>query len=154
MKAAEVFTKLGIELKPDPSRTVLRPFSFDYPAAFSEGRPTRSEEVAARLMALDPEMRERMLCLLREAMKKRHRNADGVFLRLFEDLKGELGVAIEAERDRLLIGAYFSQEYAFESAALFNPSIVSIPESPQSRRVVCCHGNGGASLALRDNPGS
>jgi hypothetical protein len=43
-------------------------------------------------------------------------------------VKGELGMAIEAERDRLLIGAYFSQEYAFESAALFTPSIVSIPD--------------------------
>ncbi len=128
MKAAEVFTKLGIELKPDPSRTVLRPFSFDYPAAFAEGRPTRSQEVAGRVMALDVEMRERMLCLLQEAMEKRHRNVDNVFLRRFEDVKGELGIAIEVERDKLLIGAYFSQEYAFESAALFNPSIVSIPD--------------------------
>jgi predicted GH43/DUF377 family glycosyl hydrolase len=128
MKAAEVFTKLGIELKPDPSRTVLRPFSFDYPAAFAEGRPTRSREVAGRVMALDVEMRERMLCLLQEAMEKRHRNVDNVFLRRFEDVKGELGIAIDVERDKLLIGAYFSQEYAFESAALFNPSIVSIPD--------------------------
>jgi predicted GH43/DUF377 family glycosyl hydrolase len=128
MKAAEVFTKLGIELKPDPSRTVLRPFSFDYPAAFAEGRPSRSREVAGRVMALAPEMRERMLCLLRASMEKRHRNIDNVFLRRFEDVKGELGMAIEAARDQLLIGAYFSQEYAFESAALFNPSIVSVPD--------------------------
>ncbi|MET0309921.1 MAG: glycoside hydrolase family 130 protein [Sphingomonas sp.] len=129
MKAADVFTKLGIELKPDPSRTVLRPFSFDYPAAFAEGGPTRSEEVAGRVMALDPEMRERMLCLLRESMETRHRNIDGVFLRRFEEVKGDLGdVSIEETRDRLLIGAYFSQEYAFESAALFNPSIVTVPD--------------------------
>ncbi|MBC9031356.1 glycoside hydrolase family 130 protein [Sphingomonas sp. JC676] len=129
MKAAEVFTKLGIELKPDPSRTVIRPFSFGYPAAFAEGRPTRSEEVAGRVMALDPAMRERMLYLLQEAMEKRHHNVDDVFLRRFEEVKGELGSAvIEEARDRLLIGAYFSQEYAFESAALFNPSIVSVPD--------------------------
>jgi predicted GH43/DUF377 family glycosyl hydrolase len=136
MKAADVFTKLGVELKPDPSRTVLRPFSFDYPDAFSEGRPTRSEEVAARVMAVPPEMRERMLRLLRDAMKKRHRNVDGVFLRRFDDVQGELGMAIDETRDRLLIGAYFSQEYAFESAALFNPSIVSIPDQdPNDDRI-------------------
>jgi len=129
MKAAEVFTKLGIELKPDPSRTVLRPFSFGYPPAFADGRPTRSEAVVGRLMALDAAMRDRMLCLLKEAMESRHRNVDGVFLRRFEEMKGELGrVVVDEARDRLLIGAYFSQEYAFESAALFNPSIVSVPD--------------------------
>ena len=41
MNAADVFTTLDIELKPDPSRTVIRPFSFGYPAAFAEGHPPR-----------------------------------------------------------------------------------------------------------------
>jgi hypothetical protein len=63
MEAADVFTTLDVELKPDPARTVIRPFGFSYPAAFSEGRPTRSEAVAARLMAQSPEMRQRMLAL-------------------------------------------------------------------------------------------
>ena len=128
MEAADVFTTLPIELKPDPARTVIRPFGFGYPAAFAEGRPTRAQEVAGRLMALEPAMRERMLCLLHKAMRERHRNVDHVFLRRFEEVKGDLGVEVTAECDRLLIGAYFSQEYAFESAALFNPSIVSVPD--------------------------
>ena len=129
MKAADVFTKLDVELKPDPSRTVIRPFSFGYPSAFAEGRPTRAQAVAARVMALDEPMRDRMRCLMDEAMNGRHRKADRVFLRRFEEVKGDLGdVAITRECDRVLIGAYFSQEYAFESAALFNPSIVSVPD--------------------------
>ncbi|MFD1951963.1 glycoside hydrolase family 130 protein [Sphingomonas arantia] len=128
MEAADVFKTLDVELKPDPARTVIRPFSFSYPGAFAEGRPTRSEAVAARLMALAPEMRARMLELLHDAMKPRHRNVDQVFLRRFAEVKDELGVAVESECDQLLIGAYFSQEYAFESAALFNPSIVPIPD--------------------------
>ncbi|KQT31829.1 glycosidase [Sphingomonas sp. Leaf412] len=128
MEAANVFTTLDIELKPDPSRTVIRPFGFSYPDAFAKGRPTRSEAVAGRLMGLDAAMRERMLGLLHDAMRPRHRNVDHVFLRRFEEVKGELGVAVESECDRLLIGAYFSQEYAFESAALFNPSIVAVPD--------------------------
>ncbi|WP_294235861.1 glycoside hydrolase family 130 protein [uncultured Sphingomonas sp.] len=128
MIAADVFTKLDIELKPDPSRTVLRPFSFGYPTAFDR-KPTRAEDVARRVMALDGETRDRMLHLLRDAMGKRHRNADGVFLRRFDGVKDDLGgIAVEDERDRLLLGAYFSQEYAFESAALFNPSIVTLPD--------------------------
>ena len=128
MKAADVFHTLDITLKPDPSRTVIRPFSFNYPDAFSDGRPTRAEAVAARLMALDPAMRQRILDLLHHAMRTRHRNVDQVFLRRFEEVKDQLGVTVEASCDRLLIGAYFSQEYAFESAALFNPSIVPVPD--------------------------
>lgn len=129
MKAADVFTKIGVELKPDPSRTVIRPFSFGYPVAFAEDRPTRPEAVAARVMALDPAMRERMLHLLREAMDVRHHNVAGVFLRRFAEVKAELGgLIIDDPHDQYLIGAYFSQEFAFESAALFNPSIVSVPD--------------------------
>lgn len=128
MNAADVFTTLPLELKPDPSRTVIRPFSFDYPSAFAQGRPTRAQAVAGRLMALDQDLRTRMLRLLHDAMRERHRNVDQVFLRRFEEVKGELGVQVDRTRDQLLIGAYFSQEYAFESAALFNPSIVSIPD--------------------------
>ena len=128
MNAADVFTKLDVELKPDPSRTVLRPFSFGYPAAFDR-KPTRAQDVARRVMALDAETRDRMLELLQAAMKKRHRNVDGVFLRRFDEVKDDLGdIAIGEKRDRLLLGAYFSQEYAFESAALFNPSIVTVPD--------------------------
>ncbi len=128
MKAADVFTTLDIELKPDPARTVIRPFNFGYPAQFAEGRETRAEAVAGRLMGLDPALRERMLRLLHDAMHTRHRNVDQVFLRRFEEVKGDLGLVVETECDKLLIGAYFSQEYAFESAALFNPSIVSVPD--------------------------
>jgi predicted GH43/DUF377 family glycosyl hydrolase len=127
MIAAEVFTKLDVELKPDPSRTVIRPFSFDYPDAFAADRPARAIEVVNRVLAIEPAMRDRMLRLLKEAMEPRHRNVDHVFARRFDDVKGQFpDIAVEGERDRLLIGAYFSQEFAFESAALFNPSIVSL----------------------------
>lgn len=127
MIAADVFTKLDVELKPNPSRTVIRPFSFGYPSAFDR-KPTRAQDVARRVMALDEAMRGRMLQLLQASMQKRHRNVDGVFLRRFDEVKMELGIDVETERDQLLIGAYFSQEYAFESAALFNPSIVTLPD--------------------------
>ena len=130
MNAADVFTRLDIVLKPDPARTVLRPFGFGYPAAFAEeGHPTRAQAVAGRLMALEPDMRDRMLRLLGESMETRHRNVDNVFRRRFAEVRGDIGDAVvERECDQLLIGAYFSQEYAFESAALFNPSIVAVPD--------------------------
>lgn len=127
MKAADVFTKLAIELKPDPSRTVIRPFSFDYPKAFSDDRPSRLEAVTQRILGLDHAMRRRMFERIRKPMQERHRDADGVFLRRFEDLRPLINDAELEEYDKLLLGAYFCQEYAFESAALFNPSIARIP---------------------------
>ncbi|MBB3346210.1 MULTISPECIES: glycoside hydrolase family 130 protein [unclassified Sphingomonas] len=132
MDAAAVFTTLDLELKPDPARTVIRPFSFDYPEAFAAGKPSRARAVAARLMALDEPMRQRMLRLLHEAMRPRHRRVDQVFLRRFDEVREAIGIPVAAECDRLLIGAYFSQEYAFESAALFNPSIVAVPDQDPS----------------------
>jgi predicted GH43/DUF377 family glycosyl hydrolase len=128
MEAAQVFTKLDLELRPDPSRTVVRPFSFNYPPAFAEGRPPRPHVVVQRILSLDDGVRERMFDFIAGPMRERHRNVEGTFLRHLEALGDELGdLSGVSERDRLLIGAYFSQEYAFESAALFNPSIVRMP---------------------------
>jgi hypothetical protein len=45
MNAADVFVTLDFELKPDPSRTVIRPFSFSYPQAFEADHPPRSQVV-------------------------------------------------------------------------------------------------------------
>jgi len=128
MQAADVFTTLDIELKPDPSRTVIRPFNFSYPEAFAANRPTRPEQVTQRVEALDPAMRARMVELLSAPMRERHRNADAVFRRRFAEMQPEIGADAPDADTELLIGAYFSQEYAFESAALFNPSIVHLDD--------------------------
>jgi len=132
MEAANVFKKLEIELKPDPSRTVIRPFSFSYPEAFAADRPSRAQKVAQRVMALDPALRKRMVELLAKPMEERHRNADEVFRRRFAEVQDELDIGDIDADEALLLGAYFSQEYAFESAALFNPSIARIDDEPAS----------------------
>lgn len=132
MEAANVFKKLEIELKPDPSRTVIRPFSFSYPEAFAADRPSRAQKVAQRVMALDPALRRRMVELLAKPMEERHRNADEVFRRRFAEIQDELDIGDIDADEALLLGAYFSQEYAFESAALFNPSIARIEDEPAS----------------------
>ncbi len=132
MEAANVFKKLEVELKPDPSRTVIRPFSFSYPEAFAADRPSRAQKVAQRVMALDPALRKRMIELLAKPMEDRHRNADDVFRRRFAEVQDELDIGDIDADEALLLGAYFSQEYAFESAALFNPSIARIDDEPAS----------------------
>ena len=133
MNAADVFTKLDVELRPDPARTVIRPFSFGYPKAFGDDRTPRQQAVADRVRALDDGMRTRMKDLLMVPMRERHRNVEQVLLRRYGEVRDELGPG-ELDRDgQLLIGAYFSQEYAFESAALFNPSVVALPPEEQQK---------------------
>jgi len=128
MEAADVFTKLDVELHPDPKRTVIRPFSFSYPEAFAAGRPPRMQAVVDRVLALDDATRERVFAYIAGPMRQRHRNADVMFQRQVDALMPELPCLRGlGDRDRLLVGAYFSQEYAFEAAALFNPSIVRVP---------------------------
>jgi len=130
MDAADVFTKLECELHPDPSRTVLRPFHFAYPQAFAGTRTSRLQMVVQRILELDGDVRGRMLSFLRGPMRQRHRQAEEIFLRQVDGSQDELGdLSRLSEDERLLLGAYLSEEYAFEAAALFNPSIVRIPGS-------------------------
>jgi predicted GH43/DUF377 family glycosyl hydrolase len=59
------------------------------------------------------------------SLSERHRDVEEVLLRRVAEIEGVTidQAAIGRERS-LLIGAYFSEEYSFESAALFNPSMV------------------------------
>ncbi len=109
MNAADVFATLDVELKPDPSRTVIRPFSFGYPQAFAADHPPRSQVVVDRILALDDTMRARMLDLLLTPMRARHRNVEQVLLRRFDEVRQDLGDGDFTNAERLLIGAYFSQ---------------------------------------------
>lgn len=54
---------------------------------------------------------------------------EAVFRQRYSEVEGVIGgdQAVAADR-ALLIGAYFSQEYSYEAAALFNPSIVPHPD--------------------------
>jgi predicted GH43/DUF377 family glycosyl hydrolase len=58
----------------------------------------------------------------------RHDDLDAVFARHFASVAERAATgAVSAERAALL-GAYFTQEYALEAAALFNPSMVAHPD--------------------------
>ena len=48
-----------------------------------------------------------------------------VFAEHYEEIRSMIGAAPAGSRSRqLLLGAYFTMDYALESVALFNPSIV------------------------------
>ncbi|MGC1275098.1 MAG: glycoside hydrolase family 130 protein [Planctomycetaceae bacterium] len=116
--------RTGIVLHPDPKRVLFRPF---FP-----GNPDRAVKVIARVMALgEDECHRELLQVLRD-FEGRHMRLVHYFQRRFEENKVHLATGLPVSRERqLLIGAYFTQEYSLESAALFNPSMVWHPD--QSR---------------------
>ncbi|MGY2733670.1 glycoside hydrolase family 130 protein [Sphingomonas sp. UYP23] len=121
----DLFTFSDVSLRPDPARTVIKPFSVEYPAPFRDGAPSRLRIVIERVLSLDaPTRRADRACIV-ESLSERHRNVETILTRRFEEVRQCLPDTVTADRDQqLLIGAYLGAEYSFEAAALFNPSIV------------------------------
>ena len=113
--------RTGITLKPTNARVVIRPFEIPNEA--------RVEKIIARVSSLpEPEVDRLLEGVMRE-FRERHQRTREFFLHRFDQVRKHLltDQPVSASR-RLLIGAYFTQEYALESAALFNPSMVWHPD--------------------------
>ena len=116
-------------LAPKPARTVSRPFDFGYPPAFDEDLGNRRLVVAQRVLDFDVAGLTRIVEAMVGEMRQRHRNVEATFMRRYDELGDEIRGLPANDAQKLLLGAYFSQEFAFESAALFNPSIVANPRN-------------------------
>ena len=67
-----------------------------------------------------------------QKFSSRHYNFDQRLIEHFEQLEYRLGKKIKmSEEGKKLLGAYVSQEYSIEGAALFNPSIVPHFDQPE-----------------------
>ncbi|HSS39168.1 MAG TPA: glycoside hydrolase family 130 protein [Polyangia bacterium] len=89
---------------------------------------TRAGLLMGRILALPDDEVARVLAETIDAFAGRHRNFEALLARHFGLVAHRLGdVALSRER-RLLIGAYFTNEYSVEGAALFNPSLVPAPD--------------------------
>ncbi len=130
MHSEDIMTHLPITLRPDPSRVVIKPFApaEDPPGYVSQGRP-RAQRIADRVLALDSVSLAQELRRVTDRLTEHHRDAAHILLRRFHDVNGLMIDHCAVSNDQaLLIGAYFSEEYSFEAAALFNPSIVPHPD--------------------------
>jgi predicted GH43/DUF377 family glycosyl hydrolase len=113
--------RTGIVMKPNNSRVVIRPFE---PAS-----DQRIERIIARIVSLSEIEVDLLLDDVMREFHSRHQRTRHFFLHRFEQLKKYLLTdQVLAENRRMLIGAFFTQEYALESAALFNPSMVWHPD--------------------------
>jgi len=115
-------------LKSDPSRTVVRPFEPGYPQGFDRGR-SRTELTVELILGLNEVELTRQLKGVTASLDENHRDVDATLLRRFGEMADRMPPAVSpTSAQQRLIGAYFSQEYAYESAALFNPSAVLHPD--------------------------
>jgi predicted GH43/DUF377 family glycosyl hydrolase len=125
--------RTGIVISPNSRRVVLR--------SFEPAGDQRKLKVIARLSTLPEAEVDRLLEQVLEEFHGRHQKPHEFFRQRFNAVRGYLLTdASLTENHQLLIGAYFTQEYALESAALFNPSIVWHPDQrgtpPGSRRFI------------------
>ena len=116
-------------LRADPMRTVIRPFLPSDPEGFAvEGHP-RAMRIVERVLALTEDELHAELTRVSESLDARHRDVPEMLLRRFADVADMVPAGTDLSREhRILLGAYFSAEYSFESAALFNPSMVVHPD--------------------------
>jgi predicted GH43/DUF377 family glycosyl hydrolase len=85
--------------------------------------------IIERVLALGETEVEFQLARLQSDLGARHADLGESWLRQFERIRAYLpNRASLSDSHRLLLGAYFTGEYAIESAALFNPSIVPHPD--------------------------
>ena len=110
-----------VTFQPESARVIIRPFI--------PGKPQIVANILTRALALsEPEADAQLQAILVE-FDSRHFDIESLLLAHYERVRPHIAPQPTLTRVRqLLIGALFSGEYALESAALFNPSIVPHPD--------------------------
>src|SRR5689334_17843401 len=98
LQAEPVLDHHDLILRPDPSRTVVRPFDLEYPGRFRvEGHP-RAQAIVDRILTLRDGALESELELLTHSLDERHRDVDEMLRRRFDEIAKLLpGQIIEAD---------------------------------------------------------
>jgi len=114
-------------IRPDASRTLCRLFVPGHETLI-RGEP-RAMAVIARVLDLSEEDVETTLARIMARFSGHYRDLAGALEHHFQLVAHRLGSNIRVgHARRQLIGACFTQEYAIEAAALFNPSMVAHPD--------------------------
>ncbi|HXM00988.1 MAG TPA: glycoside hydrolase family 130 protein [Chthoniobacterales bacterium] len=113
-------TLTPIDLRPSSDRVLNRPF---IPTS-----PDQVSNIIERVLSFSDAEVEAQLACLRNEFAHRHPDLERSWLRQFAKVEAYFSndALLQTSR-RLLIGAFFTGEYAVESVALFNPSIVPHP---------------------------
>lgn len=109
--------RVAEQLDPDPTRVITR--------FFGPGDEKRLRGIIDRIRALDRSEVSGLVKNLARSFQTRHPDLAMIAKNNYDAVKYLIADEGDLEKKRrLLIGAYFTMEYAIESAALFNPSMV------------------------------
>lgn len=113
--------KTTIVLKPDPKKVQLR--------TFEPATDVQRTNIINRIINLTELEAEKELSEIKMEFGNRHRNISEFFMRRYRQVVKYLdeGTVLSGVK-QLLLGASLSMEYAVESTALFNPSMVLHPD--------------------------
>lgn len=110
-----------LALYPDSSRVIMRPFI--------SSNSSHVIGIIGRVLALSDEEAARELESVHAEFAERHHDFTSAIEANFRKIEAQVFTQRPlSDTRRHLIGAMFSGEYALESAALFNPSIVAHPD--------------------------
>jgi hypothetical protein len=124
---APLALRTDILLRPDPRRVVARLF-LPGQEVLAPGT-SRAATVVSRCLSISQAEVASELTRVLDGYGARHRSFTDVLDEHFAAVAHRVdGAGTLSPGRRRLIGAYFTQEYALETAALFNPSLVAHPE--------------------------
>lgn len=114
-----------IKFLPDPRRVIAR--------YFFPGPDSRIETIIRRIASMPEAAAQLALTHVLREFSLRHRNLSKIFRkhfdRCYQHMRDHKTLFDSlSEQKKLLIGAYFTNEYSIESAAFFNPSMVEDPD--------------------------
>ncbi|MFO7734655.1 MAG: glycoside hydrolase family 130 protein [bacterium] len=116
----EIVKNTGIVFAPNEHRVILR-------SRISKNK-SRIKKIISRVLSLKKTEVSKELENVLKKFSHRHHNLEFILENQFETVRKHISVNADISHDRrLLTGSFFCSEYSFESAALFNPSIIPHP---------------------------
>ncbi len=114
--------KTGLIIAPDHRRVLLK--------SFEPYEKDRIHRITNRVLALSEDSASSEYQGVKNNFLIRHKKTENFFRNRYEEInKRYLNIKKDiTDVKKLLIGAYFSNEYSLEHSALFNPSIVPHPD--------------------------
>jgi predicted GH43/DUF377 family glycosyl hydrolase len=112
----------GIRLNPDLSRAIPRFFNIG---------EARSRALIEKVLEIPEKEAEDLLRSVMDEFRSRYRDIEAIFQKHFQLIHYLLPEPVHeqlSQEKKMLLGSYFTMEYALEGAALFNPSIVEDPD--------------------------
>ena len=126
MTTTDLCTRLDATLNPDPRRVIVKLFVPGEDAAHVR---SRASAIVQRIANLDDDETGHLLRRTLRRFGDRHHDLETTFRHHYDLVRHRVAQGSDlSPAARLLVGAYFSHEYAVEAAALCNPSMVAHPD--------------------------